>query len=175
MISRRHGSTRARNCVAAFAVRRDAALDVVQPFVCEQVEFFADLLPVQTRPVAEIHFAQIRENGLRRRAIVQERRERLLDALHRAGVNRVNFLPRRNFARIFACSMAARRKVHVNRPAEDFLVTRLDFGVTDEQQARVRICGMAWLKLCEREFVARRAIRKCQFCRARASRQVAIR
>ena len=46
---------------AAFAVGRDAAFDVVEPFVREQVEFFANLLPVQSRPVAKINFAQARE------------------------------------------------------------------------------------------------------------------
>src|SRR5215472_10379996 len=64
------------------------------------------------------------------------RRERLLHALHRAGVNRVNRLALQIFRQLFRLALAAWRKVHVNAPAENPLVPRLDLAVPDEQQPR---------------------------------------
>jgi hypothetical protein len=66
----------------------------------------------------------------------QRRRKRLLHALHRAGVNGVNRFGAHIIRQNFRLPPAARRKVHVNPAAKNFLVTRLDFAVTDEQQPR---------------------------------------
>jgi len=121
---------------AAFAIWRKAALDVVEPLGRVEVEPLANLLPVQARPVAEINFTESGQNRLRRRTIIQKRRDRLLHTLHRTGVNGVELFVMQEFCQDFRLFMSARRKVHVNLATEDFVIAFIHLGVANEQQAR---------------------------------------
>ena len=69
-------------------------------------------------------------------AVFQRRRERLLDALHRAGIDGVNRLHAQIIRQDLRLPLAARREIHVNAPAENALVARLDLAVPDKQQPR---------------------------------------
>src|SRR5208282_5276285 len=121
---------------AALAVRRPFEFNLVEPFIGAETEPFADGLPAQPGPVAEIQFAQRGQNGLRRRAVFQQWRERLLDALHRTGVNRVNRFAAQIFGECLSLFAAARRKIHVNASAKRVLMAWLDFPVANQQQPR---------------------------------------
>jgi hypothetical protein len=94
----------------------DAALDLVEPFVRVKAEFFAHLVPVQSRPVAEIHFAEPGRMVCVGAPFFKKRREGLLDALHRAGVNGVEFFAAQEIGQRSGLFAAARRQIHVNRP-----------------------------------------------------------
>ena len=141
MISFRHGSMRERNwrLLSPFGTR--AQFDFVQPVVGMDAEFVAHLLPVETRPVAKIDFAQRGQNRLRVARRFSKRA--------RASAARVSSgwrKSRRIFCRgeispaIFACSWPRAERFMSIWPPKIFLIARLDFGVTDQQQ-RVVGCG----------------------------------
>ena len=117
---------------AVFAVGREAALDVIEPFVGIEVELPANHLPVQARPVAKVDFTKRRHDGLRRCAIVQKWRERLLDALHWAGVNGVELFPAKESGEPGGLLVSARRKIHVNPAAKRLVVTCLDLAMANQ-------------------------------------------
>src|SRR5665213_580190 len=121
---------------SALAARHATMVNFIEPLVRLKTELGLDRLPAEARPVAEINFPQAGQNCLLEAAALQRRRQLLLDAFHRAGVNRINRFSAQIIGENFRLPFAAGRKVHVNPPAEFFLVTRLDFAVADEQQAR---------------------------------------
>ena len=98
-----------------------------------KIEFIAHRRPVQSGPVAEINLAQVVENRLLVAVRLECRCECLLDPLHRTGVDGVNRLHAQIFSQNFCLLFAAWRKIHVNPPAENAVITRFNFAVTNQQ------------------------------------------
>jgi len=65
-------------------------------------------------------------------AALERWRERLLDALHRAGVDRINRLVLKIIGEHLRLTLAVRRQVHVNDAAELLLIARFHLAVADE-------------------------------------------
>ncbi len=124
--------------VQGFGVRNRSALQVMQPLERAGPKFFLHRIPTVAGPIAKIHFAQIRHDDRARRAVGEQRRERLLNALHRAGVNGVEFLSAQEIRQRCGLFMTARRNVHVHASAKHFLVARFDFCVADEVKTSER-------------------------------------
>ena len=110
-------------------------LNLVQPLVRWKLEPLLDFLPAQAGPVAKINLPQPGENDLFVPFDFQRRRERLLDALHRTGVNRVNRFAAQVIRENFRLLLAVRRQVHVNPSAESALILRFDFRMADQQKS----------------------------------------
>ena len=121
---------------AAFAVRRAGLFNLVQPLVHRKVEAVPHGGPIQTRPIAEINFAQIRHHRLFVRAGFERGRQRLLNAFHGTCIDCVNRLGAQVFREYFRLAPAARREVHVNATTENAVVTRFHFAVPNQQQSR---------------------------------------
>ena len=66
-----------------------------------------------------------------RRPVLEQWGEGLLHALHRAGVERVERFGFQKIGERRGLLVAAEGNVHIHAAAEDVLITRFDFGVTD--------------------------------------------
>ena len=77
---------------------------------------------------------RVRDGGGLQCVLLQERREGLLRAFHRAAINRIQRLALHVFRQRGGLQMALRRKIHVNSSAEDPLVTRLDLAVSHKKK-----------------------------------------
>ena len=123
---------------ARFTVDDRAAFDVIEPVGSLSAEFFEHSFKSVTGPVAEIDFAQVVHDDLLGRGAFQKWNECFLNALHWAGIKRIEFPavePIRENNRLL---VSARGQGHVNAPAEHAMVSDFDFGVPDQDQASGR-------------------------------------
>ena len=121
--------------IAGFAVDDCAAFDVLEPVGSASAEFFQHSFKSVPGPIAEIDFAQIVDDDLFYRAVFQKWNESFLNALHWAGIERVELPtaePIRENDRLF---VAASGQGHVDASAEHAVVSDLDFGMPDQDQA----------------------------------------
>ncbi len=113
-----------------FGIGNSRCLQFLGPLGSTGVEPFADLDSVKPSPGAKINFLQALQDDRWRSALGGKLGQRLLCPFHRTGIKRVDGPGPKVLCQQRRLLLAARREAHVDPPAKDVSIGRLDFTVT---------------------------------------------
>ena len=121
--------------VDRFGFGNEAEFELSEPIKSADIEAGFDFFPAQAGPDAEVDFAQAGDEDGQFILFGDEFGESLLDAAHGAGIDGLEGKTLEIIGESDGLFEAERGEFHINAPAEDLVVTRLDFPMSNEDQA----------------------------------------